>query len=237
VLAAAVAALGLAVAVPGAAQADERHGARAGQQGPAAPCASLEGCYGYDTMLDFYDDVIALVDEFSGSSYAAMPRPTYRYIAGGQVRPTACGPLDSLSYAYCPPDGTIYIGQDQLHEFYLRAGDAAAAFGIAHEWGHFVQDQAGVLDAAGGSRAAGIAAENQADCIGGAFLGRLRDRDVLEPDDYDDVDLVLPMIAATEEDSDRSHGTLAEREAATRWGHDRGLVGCNDFFPSLPVIS
>jgi predicted metalloprotease len=86
------------------------------------------------------------------------------------------------------------------------SGDGAAAFAVAHEWAHHVQHTVGVYDFFVTDQAAYIEAENQADCIGGAFLAHLRDQGILERDDYADVSAVLPKIASAESDVYRDHG-------------------------------
>jgi predicted metalloprotease len=228
-LAVAVAAVGLS---PGTAEAQAQ--ARAQQAQIPAPCPSLEGCYDYTTMQQFYDQIIDLVDQFSTASYAAMPRPTYFYIEFGATPQTGCGIATSIDFHFCPADDSIYVGQDQLWAFYIINGDAAAAFGIAHEWGHHVQHVAGVFDLVDTSEEQ-IQAENQADCIGGAFLRHLDDQGMLEPDDYSDMDSMLTLIAEAE-GPERTHGTIEQRVDATVYGLDHGLASCSDFFPDAPLV-
>jgi DNA-binding SARP family transcriptional activator len=125
--------------------------------------------------------------------------------------------------------------QALLIRLYRMSGDDAAAFAIAHEWGHHVQHTVGVFRYVTGQRSA-IGAENQADCIGGAFLGYLRDQGILEEDDYADVGAVLPKIASAESDVYRDHGTVEERAQSTRLGLINGMSGCSQFFPGAPLV-
>lgn len=208
-------------------------------QAPGPSCDTLESCYSYAEMPQFYDQVLRLIDSFSRSAYLEMSRPRYGYVASGQVVPVGCGgTADGTAFFYCQLDDTLYIGQDQLYDFYRQTGDGGAAFAIAHEWGHFVQDRTGVLRAvANDDQLARIRSENQADCIGGAFLGWARDRGILERDDYDDVNTILPMIASAEADMFRDHGTVQERASAVQRGFDRGLSGCSDYFPATPLVT
>lgn len=205
---------------------------------PPQQCRSLEGCYSHAQMREFYGQVVNLVEGFA-QTISGLPRPRYAYVASGQAVPIACGgAADSTAFFYCQRDDTIYIGQDQLWDFYSRTGDGGAAFGVAHEWGHYVQDRTGVLARlSGDDRALRVRTENQADCIGGAFLGHARDRGILEEDDYDDVGTILPLIAAAEADLMRDHGTLAERLQAVRHGLSGGLSACNAYFPDTPLVS
>lgn len=210
-------------------------------QADTPPCPSLEGCYGYQDMQDFYDQVITLVTDFSKASYRSLPPPKrYWYIRHGDqlAAGPGCGTATENSYFYCPTNQSVYVGQDQLYAFYKLDGDAAAAFGIAHEWGHHVQHEAGVFDTIpAGDQIGHIRAENQADCVGGAFLGYLDKRDILEPDDYSDVDAIIPMIASAENDPDRDHGTAKERVQSVNFGLRNGLEGCSKYFPSTPLVT
>jgi predicted metalloprotease len=203
---------------------------------PTAPpaCTSLEGCYGYADMQSFYDDIVAWIDEYSRATYEGISRPSYVYVEHGSTAPTACNVvLDSTAYAYCSLDGSVYVGQDQLWRFYDSLGDAAAALGIAHEWGHHVQAVAGITAS---NRTEAIEVENQADCIAGAWIGHLDAQGRLESDDIGDINAVLQVIGAAEGE-ERDHGTLAERTAALQQGFDGGIGACNAFFPQRPILS
>jgi hypothetical protein len=204
-----------------------------------AGCPSLEGCYGYGDMQAFYDEAIRMVGDFSASSYSAMPLPNGFYYIPADTQMQAgsqCGVADDNAFFLCESDDSIYVGQEKLWDFYNVDGDAAAAFGIAHEWGHHVQLVAGVRDRAT-TQERYIAAENQADCIGGAFLGHLNRQGVLEPDDYDDMNSILVKIASSESDPGRDHGTVEERAAATQHGLDYGLAACSQYFPEVPLVT
>lgn len=209
--------------------------AQAGRPTPAQPpCESLEGCYGYEDMQAFYNQIILWIDEFSRASYMRLPPPNYVYVPNGAAVPTGCEVVaDSQVYAYCGLDTTVYIGQDQLWSFYTSEGDAAAAIGIAHEWGHHVQWAAGILPS---DQLGLIAKENQADCIAGAWVGYVDQQGRLEADDVDDINAILPIIAAAE-GMNRDHGTLEERTASLQHGFDNGLSGCNGFFPGRPILA
>lgn len=212
--------------------------ASAAPSAPAQPqtCQSLENCYSYGEMAEFLGQVRGLIAGFGDSAYGNLPEPTFRYIPAGSAVAVACGgAADSTAFFYCGVDDTIYVGQDQLYDFYRRTGDGGAAFGLAHEWGHYLQDRAGVLRVAK-DQVGRIQSENQADCIGGAFLGHARDRGILEPDDYDDISAILPLIASAESDTNRDHGTVQERARALQYGFDRGLSGCSGYFPDTPLV-
>ncbi|WP_433783278.1 neutral zinc metallopeptidase [Actinomycetospora sp. CA-101289] len=213
-------------------------GAGEAQAAPAAPCPSLESCYSYEQMDLFYDQVIDLVGGFSTASYADMPPPSaWVYVPHGDAVVNACGSVsDENAYEYCSADNTVYIGQDRLWQFYTQQGDAGAAFGIAHEWGHHVQSAAGVT-AVADTRLEGIDAENQADCVAGAFVAHLERGGRLESDDAEDIDATLVAIASAEDDPERDHGTLDERTDAALLGYTGGLAACNGWFPGNPILT
>jgi predicted metalloprotease len=223
-----LAALGL---LAGPAQAQETSTAPARV---AQACTSLDKCYGYSELQGFYDQISLLVQDFSAATYANMPPPSYVYIPAGTRFRSACGPADGTTFAYCRPDKSVLIGQDELWHFYSDFGDAAAGFGIAHEWGHHVQNMVGVM-ATVSTREDRISMENQADCVGGAWIRHLSERGRLERNDLRQLDAILKAIASAE-GPDRGHGTVEERVASAKVGLDSGMAGCNKFFPGAPLV-
>jgi hypothetical protein len=196
----------------------------------------MENCYGYEDMQAYLDQIIPPVEQFFDTAYTDMPHPAqYLYVSEGDTGSTGCtdGYTDE-SYAYCPADATIYTGQRSLWKYYSDAGDAAPAVGLAHEWGHHVQNVAGVPPA---ETAVGqISRENQADCIAGAWIAYADEQEWLNyPDDLTDIGTLLMYIA--EDEPGRSHGDLGERSDSLKLGIEDGLQGCNDFFPDSPVIT
>ena len=206
-----------------------------GQQGGTnCPGGSLEGCYTEGQMQAFLGVAVRFVHGFSDDRYTRMPHPAgYQLIGSGRGAQSPCGTLDSMTYAYCPADDRVYIGQKQLWLFYSGIGDAAAVVGLAHEYGHHVQRVAGVPDL--NSPSARVRHENQADCIAGAFVGWARDQGFLEDGDTQDIAGLVKAIASSEDDPGRDHGTLAERAASMSTGIRDGLPGCSAFYPETPV--
>jgi predicted metalloprotease len=207
-------------------------------------CVSLEDCYSYEQMQQFVDRVLPLIDGFFDRAYRQMPGPqNIYYIAEGDTGPEPCtdaegnqASYDSGSYEYCPVNEAIYLGQAALWELYNVLGDAAAATGIAHEWGHHVQKRAGVETP--DTQQGKIDHENQADCIAGAWVRDMTQRNVIEyPDDLEDIAGLLVTIASLETNPNRTHGTLEERRDSFVLGQRGGLGACNGFFPDTPIIT
>lgn len=202
--------------------------------GTDCPGGSLEGCYTEGQMDRFLGQAIWFVQGFSDQSYRDLPHPkAYSLIAEGRSAHSPCGNLDATTYAYCPGDDRIYIGQKQLWALYSGIGDAAAVVGLAHEYGHHIQQAAGVP--AGSGASASVVHENQADCIAGAFVGWARDRGYLEDSDAQDIEGLVRAIASSEDDPGRDHGDLQERARSLSTGIEQGLRGCDAFYPGTPV--
>jgi predicted metalloprotease len=198
--------------------------------------ASLEGCFTKKQMKRFVREfVVPYVDEFFVGVYGEEAAPDVVYVKKGKVVETACDvPADATAYFHCGIDGTVYLGQHQLWGFYKNVGDIAPIVAYAHEWGHHLQTLTGIEKV---DQATAIDTENQADCIAGAWLQYVDEQGLVEyPDDFDDIDLLLVAVADAEENVNRDHGTVEERNESVLLGFESGLVACNDWFPDQPVF-
>jgi len=99
----------------------------------------------------------------------------------GQV-PSACGLAQSaMGPFYCPNDQAVYLDMDffrVMEEQLGSRGDFAKAYVIAHEVGHHVQDEQGILERMNAMRARSserqsneysVRVELQADCYAGVW--------------------------------------------------------------------
>lgn len=206
-----------------------------GESGERCPGGSHEGCYGFDEMDVYLGEIIGLVSPLFVERYGADSQPAaVVYVESGQAGETECGYYDSSAFYYCPLTESIVIGQDELWHFYNEAGDAAPALALAHEWGHHVQTLMGVPR--GTAAVEWITFENQADCVSGAWLRYADAQEILEyPDDTEDIERILQLVAAAEDDPARQHGTLQERTEAVELGFTEDLAGCDTYFPDTPV--
>lgn len=109
---------------------------------------------------------------------------------------SGCGTAQSaMGPFYCPVDKTVYLDTDffRVMEQQLGSrGEFARAYVIAHEVGHHVQDELGVLDQTTAARqrvgeaqanAISVQVELQADCYAGVWANAARDRLKLTDDD------------------------------------------------------
>ncbi len=204
----------------------------------------LEGCFDYDGMQAFYDEGIATITTWIDATFAdpaPMQPAQWIFVEEGATGEEPCTMGDGgfamytdMSYEYCPLDQTVYVGQRQVWDFYEQSGDAGAIIGMAHEAGHHIQAVAGV--GGEGTLEESIVLENQADCVAGVFTAWLESEELLDyPDDFDDIDVMMTLIASAEDDPMRDHGTLDERVDAFLVGYGEGMPGCNAFFPETPL--
>ena len=147
---------------------------------------------------------------------------------------SACGTTSSaVGPFYCPLDQRVYIDLAFYRDLTRRfgaPGDFAQAYVIAHEVGHHLQRQAGVLGGGGGRRES-IQTELQADCLAGAWARSAETRGLLE---VGDVDEALAAAAAIGDDRIQeqtqgqitpetwTHGSAEQRSAAWKKGYRGG---------------
>jgi predicted metalloprotease len=209
---------------------------------PSEGGESLEGRFSHSTMDEYVDAITPMITEWVDDTWRSMPDPgAIRYVPTGRAGDSACldsngrtARFTSTAYAYCGADETIYVGQDMLWVFYTRTGDAGPAVGLAHEWGHHIQQQVGVPGPDTAEQS--VRLENQADCLAGAWTKYTDERGWLEyPDDIEDIETLFPLIGSAEGPG-RDHGTPIERARAFQRGFDGGAAACNDYYPLTPVI-
>jgi predicted metalloprotease len=107
----------------------------------------------------------------------------------GQIS-SACGYTSSaVGPFYCPGDQKLYLDFaffDELKREFRAPGDFAAAYVIAHEVGHHVQNLLGTMDRierSGGGNRLSVALELQADCYAGIWANFAQKQGVVETGD------------------------------------------------------
>jgi hypothetical protein len=163
---------------------------------------------------------------------------------------SACGAAESaMGPFYCPADKKVYLDQrffDDLSRRFGAPGDFAAAYVIAHEVGHHVQNLLGISGQAQQAQqrasktranAISVRVELQADCFAGVWAKDNAGR--LEPGDIEEAlraataigdDTLQKAAQGVVVPESFTHGSSAQR---TRWfmrGMTGGTVaGCDTF--------
>ena len=187
--------------------------------------------------LESTDATWARIFQANGQKY--VEPKLVAYTSGTQ---TGCGFGQAAAGPfYCPNDAKIYIDPaffSELSQRFGAPGDAAAAYVIAHEVGHHVQDLQGTLGQANQLQASGsktegnavqVRVELQADCYAGVWAATARDEkgSIIEPGDVEEA---LRAAEAVGDDTLQkqaqgyvvpdsfTHGSSAQRQAAFQQG-------------------
>jgi predicted metalloprotease len=178
------------------------------------------------------------------------------FILFSQGVATGCGNASSATGPfYCPPDQTIYVDTsffDQLEsQFGATGGPLSEMYIVAHEWGHHVQNIAGVLsqaqDGQTGPTSNAVRVELQADCFAGAWAGAASTTEdpsgvpFLQPITRDEYAQAIDAAAAVGDDRIQeatqgqvtphsfTHGSSEQRVRWFETGFEQGAGACNTF--------
>jgi len=164
---------------------------------------------------------------------------------------TGCGVASSqVGPFYCPEDRLVYIDLGFFDELQSRLGVGSAPFAqayvIAHEYGHHVQNQLGVLDRVRGDRqgpeSLAVRSELQADCYAGVWAAHALETRVIEQLTQADINDGLDAASAIGDDriQERTQGqvnpetwTHGSSEQRRRWfsrGYEEGRPAVCDTF-------
>jgi predicted metalloprotease len=175
-----------------------------GQVEQEAPAETTPGPTGTpDDELGRFASVVLADTEATWGEIFAGKGGRYReptLVLFTQAVQSACGRASSsVGPFYCPPDHKVYLDLsffDELSRRFGAPGDFAAAYVIAHEIGHHVQNLAGTSDQvrerqqAARSReeanAWSVRLELQADCYAGVWGHHAESRGLIEPGDFEE---------------------------------------------------
>lgn len=156
---------------------------------------------------------------------------------------SSCGNASSrVGPHYCPEDRTIYLDETFFDELTNRlgakGGDVAEAYVIAHEVGHHVQHQLGILKEIETQEDA-INLELQADCFAGLWAYSIKKAGVFEPGEIEEAmdaaaavgdDRIQEKITGSVNPETWTHGSSQARTTWFNQGYEQGSVAaCNTF--------
>ena len=170
----------------------------------------------------------------------------------GAVQSACGGASAAMGPFYCPGDQRVYLDTDffdMMSERMGASGDFAAAYVIAHEVGHHVQNLTGTLGEVNGLRARlseadanriSVATELQADCYAGIWARQAQERfGTLEAGDLEEAmraaeavgdDVIQAGAGRTPVPDSFTHGSAAQRQEWLMRGFDSGDMGQCDTF-------
>jgi predicted metalloprotease len=208
-----------------------------------------------DGARRFVAQVLATTEESWGGLFQQAGQryqPPRLVLFSGQTS-SGCGQATAtIGPFYCPEDQRVYIDLDFLSAMQRQLnapGDFARAYVIAHEVGHHVQQQLGIIQRVNAARstmnerdsnALSVRLELQADCFAGVWAYRTQQvHRILE-----DGDVESGLNAAASVGDDRlqrrsqgqvvpesfTHGTSAQRMRWFRQGLEQGEIRACDTF-------
>jgi len=139
---------------------------------------------------------------------------------------TGCGLAGSqVGPFYCPQDQRVYIDLGFFDELQSRFGAGGAPFAqayvIAHEYGHHVQNQLGVLERIGNDRqgpeSSAVRSELQADCYAGVWAANAVETGLIE--ELTQADINDGLDAATAIGDDRIQEQTQGQVNPETWTH------------------
>jgi predicted metalloprotease len=219
------------------------------QQAPRDPDAPK------DEMQVFVEKVLGSTEDVWNQILPQQGGRDYReprlVLFTGAVR-SACGMGQSaMGPFYCPPDERVYIDlafYRDLRDRFRAPGDFAQAYVIAHEVGHHLQNQLGVMQKLQSLQGrvskqefnqASVRVELQADCFAGVWAHHAGNVGLLEPGDLEEGlaaasaigdDRIQKQTQGTVVPESFTHGSSAQRVRWFKRGMESGrMQDCDTF--------
>jgi predicted metalloprotease len=208
----------------------------------AARAKSYEGTIRL-TLADLQDYWTTTMPAVYGVAYTRIPSSHIIAYTSTSKLPH-CGPgkvryRDVAANAfYCNAGKFLaYDDQNLFPQLAAKFGDFTIALTLAHEWGHAIQDQAGLTGPT-------IALEQQADCFAGAWVRHVADggstRLSLRPGNLDAGlagFLTLRDPPGSDPSADGAHGSAFDRIGAFQEGYDGAAARCAAFATDAPPLT
>jgi predicted metalloprotease len=193
---------------------------------------------------------LAVVNSIQAFWSDALPRQANReyveadtVIFSGSVD-TGCGPATSaVGPFYCPArdDMQVYLDTSFFEamlegELGARGGDFAEAYVLAHEYGHHIENQLGLLARTRtqqGPNSDAVRIELMADCLAGMWARHATTVDISEALDAAAAvgdDRIQERTAGRVTPENWTHGSAAAREMWFRTGLEEGTLNACDTF-------
>ena len=227
-----------------------------GMQDDARPGEERQLSAGEQEIGQFVSVVLADTEEIWSDVLAQQAGIQYQepklVMFSGAVQSACGGASSAMGPFYCPGDQRVYLDTDffQVMQRQMGAGgDFAYAYVIAHEIGHHVQNQIGILPRvnrlrsqvgqAEGNRLS-VLTELQADCFAGIWARHAGDRfGTIERGDIDEAvnasravgdDILMEKAGRAPMPDSFTHGSAAERSEWLIRGMQSGQMSdCNTF--------
>ena len=222
-------------------------------QGPLSDSEQTAGNFVAVTLADTEDIWKRVLKAQTGQTYTPATLVLYR-----DITDSPCGTASGATGPfYCPNDQKVYLDTaffDTMASQLGANGDFAMAYVVAHEIGHHVQDQLGILGQANDlrgrvseaeSNAISVRVELQADCLAGIWGREVQAQfGAIEPGDFEEAvnaarqigDDTLQRNAGRVPMPDSfTHGTSAQRSKWFQIGLQSGqLSACDTFAANNP---
>ncbi|WP_372991403.1 neutral zinc metallopeptidase [Sulfitobacter sp.] len=201
----------------------------------------------------FSAQVLTTTEDVWGNIFPEQLGRTYeppKLVVFSGVTQSGCGGASGATGPfYCPADEKAYLDTqffDMLAQRMGAGGDFAAAYVIAHEVAHHVQNQLGILPKVDALRrrsseaeanALTVRLELMADCLSGIWAMNVKG--LMERGDLDEAlnaarkigdDYLQKQAGRAPQPHTFTHGTSAQRSGWFQRGYDSGQVGQCDTF-------